>query len=141
MFIDKSSEDSSGAHLWAKDISLLRSCGFIFGLLDYKHSAAMRLRDKRNWFCVLGLRYVKGLSEQSGKAIMRERMKSPFVSIDDLHQRVPELRKDEMRKLAAVGALNFIQESPTSNVQRPTSKTKAKQSKCPKSNVQSQRQD
>ncbi|MGH9931304.1 MAG: DNA polymerase III subunit alpha [Pyrinomonadaceae bacterium] len=57
----------------------------------------------------LGLRYVKGLSEQSGKAIVRERMKRAFVSIDDLKNRVPELRKDEMRKLAAVGALNFIQ--------------------------------
>ena len=44
----------------------------------------------------------------------------PFASIDDLHQRVPELRKDELRKLAAVGALNFIQ-NPKSNVQSPTS--------------------
>jgi error-prone DNA polymerase len=57
----------------------------------------------------LGLRYVKGLSEQSGKAIMRERVKSPFLNIDDLHNRAPEVRKDELRKLAAVGALNFIQ--------------------------------
>jgi error-prone DNA polymerase len=71
----------------------------------------------------LGLRYVKGFSEQSGKAIMRERVKSPFISIDDLHHRVPELRKDEMRKLATVGALNFIQESPKSKVQGPKSKT------------------
>ena len=71
----------------------------------------------------LGLRYVKGLSEQSGKAIVRERAKAPFISIDDLHNRVPELRKDELRKLAAVGALNFIQESPKSKVQSPTSKT------------------
>ena len=72
----------------------------------------------------LGLRYIRGLSEKSGKAIVRERMKRAFISIDDLQNRVPELRKDEMRKLAAVGALNFIQESPTSNVQRPTSKTR-----------------
>src|SRR4029079_14972698 len=78
----------------------------------------------------LGLRYVKGLSEQSGKAIVLERMKRPFVSIDDLHHRVPELRKDELRKLAAVGAFNFIQDvrSPKSNVQRPDER--------PKSNVQ-----
>jgi error-prone DNA polymerase len=75
----------------------------------------------------LGLRYVKGLSEQSGEAIVRERMKRPFLSIDDLHHRVPELRKDELRKLAAVGALNFIQESPKSNVQRPMSQTKAEE--------------
>jgi error-prone DNA polymerase len=57
----------------------------------------------------LGLRYVKGLSEQSGKAIVRARSESPFIGIDDLRKRVPELRKDEMRKLASVGALNFIQ--------------------------------
>jgi error-prone DNA polymerase len=57
----------------------------------------------------LGLRYVKGLSEQSGKAIECERRKRPFAGIDDLHQRVPALHKDELRKLAAVGALNFIQ--------------------------------
>ncbi len=31
--------------------------------------------------------------------------------MDDLRNRVPELRKDEMRKLAAIGALNFIQAS------------------------------
>jgi error-prone DNA polymerase len=71
----------------------------------------------------LGLRYVKGLSEQSGKAIVRERVKFPFISIDDLHNRATELRKDELRKLAAVGALNFIQNiSPKSKVQSPKSK-------------------
>jgi error-prone DNA polymerase len=57
----------------------------------------------------LGLRCVKGLRESSGRAIQRERDQRPFTSLDDLHQRVPELRKDELRKLAAVGALNFIQ--------------------------------
>ena len=57
----------------------------------------------------LGLRYVKGLSEQSGRAIVRERTARPLAGIDDLRNRVPELRKDELRKLAAVGALNFIQ--------------------------------
>jgi error-prone DNA polymerase len=57
----------------------------------------------------LGLKYVKGLSEQSGRAIVRERTASPFAGIDDLRNRVTELRKDELRKLAAVGALNFLQ--------------------------------
>jgi error-prone DNA polymerase len=56
----------------------------------------------------LGLRCVKGLREVAGRAIERERKERPFSSLDDLHQRVPELRKDELRKLAAVGALNFI---------------------------------
>jgi len=62
----------------------------------------------------LGLRYVKGLSEQSGQAIVRKRATGPFAGIDDLRNRVPELRKDELRKLAAVGALNFIQASQSS---------------------------
>jgi error-prone DNA polymerase len=57
----------------------------------------------------LGLRYAKGLSQQSGEAIVRERAVRNFSGIDDLRNRVPELRKDEMRKLAAIGALNFIQ--------------------------------
>jgi len=58
----------------------------------------------------LGLKYVKGLNQESGKAIVRERAIRPFAGIDDLRNRVPELRKDEFRKLAAVGALNFIQD-------------------------------
>jgi helix-hairpin-helix protein/OB-fold nucleic acid binding protein len=56
----------------------------------------------------LGLLCVKGLREDAGRAIVRAREERPFTSIDDLHQRVPELRKDELRKLAAVGALNQI---------------------------------
>jgi error-prone DNA polymerase len=64
--------------------------------------------DSRPLDLRLGLRCVKGLREVSGRAIECERQQRPFTSLDDLHQRVPELRKDELRKLAAVGALNFI---------------------------------
>jgi error-prone DNA polymerase len=63
----------------------------------------------------LGLKYVKGMREESGQAIVQERNLSPFLSIDDLTNRVPELHKDEMRKLASVGALNFIQDSSISS--------------------------
>ncbi len=59
----------------------------------------------------LGLLCVRGLREEAGRAIVRARHERPFTSLDDLHHRVPELRKDELRKLAAVGALNRIQES------------------------------
>ena len=48
------------------------------------------------------------MKKQAGQLCARDREKS-FSSLDDLHLRVPELRKDELRKLAAVGALNFIQ--------------------------------
>jgi len=85
-----------------------------------KKDTDKNFKDERELTLRLGLRYVKGLSEQSGRAIVREREKCAFVSIDDLRNRVPELRKDEMRKLAAVGALNFIQNiSPKSKVQSP----------------------
>src|SRR5205807_59449 len=56
----------------------------------------------------LGLLCVKGLREEAGRAIVRARSEKLFSSLDDLHHRVPELRKDELRKLAAVGAMNFL---------------------------------
>ena len=65
---------------------------------------------RSEWNCTLenrqlrmGLRYVKGLRAEAGAAIVRAR---PFADIDDLARRVPELRKDEMAKLAETGALN-----------------------------------
>ena len=64
--------------------------------------------------CVrLGLNYAKGLREQAAKAILAARAAAPFSSIQDLVDRVPELRKDEIRKLSEIGALNFITETPS----------------------------
>jgi len=62
-----------------------------------------------------GLRYVRGLREEAAKALLRERAKSPFTSIHDLARRVPELRRDELATLAAIGALNSVL-SPESRV-------------------------
>jgi error-prone DNA polymerase len=56
----------------------------------------------------LGLRYIKGLREEAAKAIIRERTTCPFSSLQDLVTRVPELRKNELVTLAAIGALNSI---------------------------------
>jgi error-prone DNA polymerase len=56
----------------------------------------------------LGLRYVRGLHEEAGQAIARERKRTPFGSIQDLVRRVPELRKDELNTLAEIGALNAM---------------------------------
>jgi len=44
------------------------------------------------------------------EAIVRARTVQPFTSVDDLALRVPELRKDEMKMLAEVGALNPLQQ-------------------------------
>ncbi|HSY92914.1 MAG TPA: error-prone DNA polymerase [Candidatus Binatus sp.] len=56
----------------------------------------------------MGLRYVRGLREEAGQALVRERLRSPFISIHDLTRRVPELRKDELTTLAEIGALNPV---------------------------------
>ena len=61
---------------------------------DRKAAAALRL----------GLRYAKGLREETGRAIVRAR---PFSSVDDLAVRVPDLRKDEINRLAEIGALEL----------------------------------
>jgi error-prone DNA polymerase len=59
----------------------------------------------------LGLRYARGLREQTGQAILRARAERPFSSVDDLAVRVRELRKDELNRLAEIGALNSLGEA------------------------------
>jgi error-prone DNA polymerase len=68
-----------------------------------------------DWLCTierdclrLGLRYAKGLREQGARALLRARGERPFSSVDDLALRVRELRKDEMSRLAEIGALNSL---------------------------------
>jgi error-prone DNA polymerase len=56
----------------------------------------------------VGLRYVKGLRKEIGMQIVEQRAERPFYSVDDLKQRVLQIRIDELRVLASVGALNFI---------------------------------
>ena len=56
----------------------------------------------------LGLRYVRGLREEAGRALVRARNVAPLDSIHDLTHHVPELRKDELSTLAEIGALNSI---------------------------------
>jgi error-prone DNA polymerase len=67
----------------------------------------------------LGLRYVRGLREDAGQALVRERKLAPFTSIQDLARRVPELRKDELNTLAEIGALNGVGQMPIANFQLP----------------------
>jgi error-prone DNA polymerase len=84
---------------------------------DYKNDPESRRDDPGNANCLegsrtialrLGLRYVKGLHEDAGQAIVRERRKTPFGCIDDLAGRVPELNKKELNTLAEIGALNAV---------------------------------
>jgi len=80
-----------------------------------------------NWECTLeheagcrtehamriGLRYVRRLREEAGRALVRERERAPFTSIEELARRVPELRKNELESLAAIGALESVSSSRT----------------------------
>src|SRR6202041_1472560 len=74
------------------------SCNSVLGTRYSQLAQALRL----------GLRYVRGLREDAGQALVRERMRVPFTSIQDLAHRVPELRKDELTTLAEIGALNSV---------------------------------
>jgi error-prone DNA polymerase len=59
--------------------------------------------------CVrLGLNYVRGLRKQSAEEIVAARAVRPFKNIQDLVDRIPNLRKDELRVLSEIGALNFL---------------------------------
>jgi error-prone DNA polymerase len=53
----------------------------------------------------MGLRYVRGLRAQAAEAIVKAQ---PFTDIEDLVARTPELQKEEVTQLAAIGALNPI---------------------------------
>ena len=64
--------------------------------------------ERENIALRMGLRYVRGLREEAGQALVRERLRVAFTSIHDLTRRVPELRKDELTTLAEIGALNAI---------------------------------
>ena len=68
--------------------------------------------EKSDWPCTieagavrLGFNYVRGLRKESALAIVAAR---PFASIDDVARRVRGLRKDELRMLAEIGALNSL---------------------------------
>jgi error-prone DNA polymerase len=57
----------------------------------------------------LGLRYARGLREEAARALLRARDARSFTSVDDLAVRVRELRKDELNRLAEIGALNSLE--------------------------------
>jgi error-prone DNA polymerase len=65
-----------------------------------------------DWPCTLedgrvrmGLCYVAGLRQEAGERVVAERQRAPLHSVQDLVDRTG-LRRDELQKLASVGALN-----------------------------------
>ena len=82
-----------------------------------RHGLSIRPVDvtRSQWLCViesadtglvvrLGLRYVRGLREAAGRALVAARDARPFDSVHDLARRA-RLERDELETLAAIGAL------------------------------------
>jgi error-prone DNA polymerase len=74
---------------------------------------------RSNWGCSLeldgnaislriGLRYVRGLQQSAAETLVQARALAPFVSVDDLARRVPQLSKANLAMLARIGALNNL---------------------------------
>jgi error-prone DNA polymerase len=69
------------------------------------------------WLCTvvsddtvrLGFCVVNGLRKEHGEALVTQRERAPFDSLDDLKRRV-ELNKEELRTLAELGAMNCFAE-------------------------------
>src|SRR5262249_53742573 len=76
----------------------------------------------------IGLRYVRGLHEEAGKALGSERQRAPFDSTHDLPRRIPELRRNELNKLAEIGALNSIRNSSPGNGETKSNLSMARES-------------
>jgi error-prone DNA polymerase len=64
-------------------------------------------RRDPGWAVRLGLRYVKGLREQIGRAIVAMRTIQPFTSVQSLAHR-SGLDRAELSRLAAIGALDAL---------------------------------
>ena len=56
----------------------------------------------------LGLRYVRGLQQAAGEALVHARCEHSFISISDLALRVPQLSKADFQMLSRIGALNKV---------------------------------
>jgi error-prone DNA polymerase len=64
--------------------------------------------DRQGIVVRMGLRYARGISQAAAEALVRERARCGFSSIDDLSRRTPELSKADLAMLARIGALNNI---------------------------------
>jgi error-prone DNA polymerase len=103
---------------WRCTLEPVSSLSFLVSRENRASVEKPETRNEKPDFAVrLGLRYVRGLCEEAAHALVRERERQPFSSIDDLVRRVPELRKNELVALAEVGALNAVS-GPSSLVSR-----------------------
>ena len=67
----------------------------------------------------MGLRFVQGLQERRGAAIVAARAERPFTSVAELVERLPELPRDALLRLAESGALNALEMEQAGGSRRP----------------------
>ena len=81
--------------------------------LEPARGAAPRAGGGRWRFAVrMGLRYVQGLGEAHGAAIVAARAARPFASVAELVERLPDLPRDALLRLAESGAFNALDLQP-----------------------------
>ena len=84
-----------GLHFLPMDINRSQ---YIFTVVDVDGDKQVRV----------GLKYVRGLRQEIGEAIVTERSRNGhYLSIENVVQRVPGINKREIRSLSLAGALNF----------------------------------
>ena len=91
-------KDAQRHGLKVKPIDVLRSewaC-----TIEHEFADALSLR--------IGLRFVRGLREESARTLVEARQLRVFAGVEELARRVPELRKPELVTLAEIGALNSL---------------------------------
>ena len=56
----------------------------------------------------IGLRYVRGMAQAPAEALLQQRERARFTSVEDLARRVPQISRDNLAMLATIGALNNL---------------------------------
>ncbi|HEV3511401.1 MAG TPA: error-prone DNA polymerase, partial [Candidatus Sulfotelmatobacter sp.] len=139
--VDRSNQSRQGRHSLARHVST----GEAKKEWNEPRRDGTKLGDNGSVTIALrmGLRYVRGLREEAGQALLRERAKAPFNSIHDLTRRVPELRKDELTTLAEIGALNAVSsfEFPVSKKLRAVNDTSHSKPETRNSKLRTHRRD
>ena len=85
-------------------------------LEDEGHNNNAGADNGRNFALRIGLRYVRGLQQSAAEALVRERQRISFASVEDLVHRVSQLGRDNLAILASIGALNNL--SPDAKLHR-----------------------
>jgi error-prone DNA polymerase len=91
-------KDAQRHGLRVKPIDVVRSqwnCS-----LEHDHEGHLSLR--------MGLRYVRGLQQSAVETLLFQREQSPFISVENLANRIPQLGRDNLAMLAKIGALNKL---------------------------------